>query len=144
MLRNPAHMRRLKIHRLGFGQPSRPANLSLADLTIWPNWFKPWLATISVLSTQVRSKPSGLLWRVVTIHYREYIIWYIQSNMPISLSLLNKKHNIVLYRYRRFYISQSPCGWVGVGPAIALGGGYYSSFCWFPQKQNYRSRQSTC
>ena len=41
-------------------QPSRPVSLSLAGLTFWPNWLERWLATLSVLSTQVRD-PSGLL-----------------------------------------------------------------------------------
>ena len=35
-------------------QPSWPASLSLAGLTLWPNWLERWLATLCMLSTQVR------------------------------------------------------------------------------------------
>ena len=39
---------------------SRPASLSLAGLALWPNWVERGLATLSVLSVQVRN-PVGLL-----------------------------------------------------------------------------------
>ena len=35
-------------------QSNRPASLSLARLTLWPNCLERWLATLSRLSTQVR------------------------------------------------------------------------------------------
>ena len=41
-------------------QHSRPAGLSLAALILWPNSLEHWLATLSMLSTQIR-KQVGLL-----------------------------------------------------------------------------------
>ena len=51
-------------------QPSRPTRLSLAGLTLWLNWLERWLATPSVLSTQVRI-PAGMLPK-----YEYHICWY--------------------------------------------------------------------
>ena len=38
----------------GMWQSSQPASLSLAGLTLCPNWIERWLATLNMLSTQVR------------------------------------------------------------------------------------------
>ena len=49
----------VSLRKEGMWQSSRPASLSPAGLTLWPNWLECWLATLSRLSTQVRI-PVGL------------------------------------------------------------------------------------
>ena len=51
-----------------------PVSLSLAGLTIWPNWLERWLATLqSVLPTQVRN-PVGLLVPGRYILFRQILV----------------------------------------------------------------------
>ena len=42
------------LRKRGMWHSSWPASFSPAGLTLWPNWLKRWLATLSGLSTQVR------------------------------------------------------------------------------------------
>ena len=47
-------------HVFQLWQSNWPASFSLVGLILWPNWLERWLATLSIISTQVRI-PAGLL-----------------------------------------------------------------------------------
>ena len=72
------------------GFDCRPASLSLAGLTLWPNWLVRWLATLGLLSTQVRN-PVGLLLpgrytHLVDQSYFENIKWKLYLGATIAMS----------------------------------------------------------
>ena len=66
-------------------QPSRPASLSLAGLTLWLNWLEPWLATDCAINPG--SKPSGVVGAGTLHKIESFLHWYSDS----SLYSLTKK-----------------------------------------------------
>ena len=86
----------------GLWQPSQLASFSLACLTLWLNWLERWLATLSVLSTQVHNRAGLLvLGRYNTIgcfiHYQLSIIAY---DCIIDIQLLKTQSHLDVWRER--------------------------------------------